>query len=297
MTHPPAAVALHACERWHGSRRQLAHTCAAVALALVLTACSGTNGRRTDAPLDGRSGRHADAGHRRSDGQTVMARQPRRAAVGIDDPHLRSQRLAAVRACAAQYDLAAHEGDAVGRYRLQGRLSDAALQALFAAKAQRAATLRAAGQCVVEAGFTPPAAAAALLPVLDAVTSELPALMRSDAKRWSMPLTVVREGRAVETIRRLAAAAGDALVGEDLSAALHGLTLGDIALLPPSPVPLVDGAGRFVGSHTHAVLTFKAATGLFSGSCLQRFCTLVAPRRGVASLRIVPQWRQVRCER
>ena len=176
---------------------------AAVGVALVSSGCG--------APQRNGSG---DANLRRSfERQPLVATAPalRRLEVA-ETPAMVAERLraraeATVAACRKELDLRPFEADVVGRYQLQGRLSDVAMTRWLELLTSRAARLSAARACVARAeganAQVPPPER--LLPVLHQATLGVLVVLRGAAKRWADALDGARDASSATWLRTLRA--------------------------------------------------------------------------------------------
>jgi hypothetical protein len=205
----------------------------------------------------------------------------------------------ALEACRRALDAPGHDADVIGRYGLQGRLSDAALRRHFHLLDTLEARRIEVEHFLVRAGI--PAATArqrrdACLPTHLAATVALRAHWHAAAATWRLDPALPRPAPLVRAVRR---AAGARLLAADLEPIglqrLAPLELVDVAVIPPGPVR-VSGAAR--GTEVAVVLVYRRvelADRHPNAVCLQRFGQWVQLRGAPSGLRVYPQWRVAAC--
>lgn len=244
-----------------------------------------------------------------------LSRQPRAVAVALprraEDPEtaaMAQQRLlrrseARVEACRKAHDLRPFEADVVGRYHLQGRISDVSMSRWLELLATRAARLSAARGCIMqrEGGTVSIPSHERLLPVLHQATLGLLSALVSHAPGWANALDGSRDPAATawrDTWRRDPSflLPQDGPWAPSVSATQRFEVL-DVQVVEPSPLPVVDERGRAVALEVPLTVVMRPqpALGALPGLCLHRFVTEVRPVRGPRSLRVWPQWRVATC--
>lgn len=277
---------------WARLRQDLLHLAAAALVTTGVTACGGV--QRGAAADPAATAGSATDGHQRQ-GRAVAERAARRS---WEAPR-RFDLGAAITACRARLDVEAHEADAVGRYALQGRISDLGL-ARHLELASELPARRAQAQTVLrELGADATIAQArrdACLPHLLAATEGLRAVWTQAAPRWRLGDDLPRPAGLLRKVRRAVGPKLDAAaLAPDALKALAPMALVDVAVMPPAPIPVV-GAAR--GRSYPLVLVYRpdvAAEPLAEGLCWQRFATWSEVRGAPSGLRIYPQWRVASC--
>ena len=238
--------------------------------------------------------------------QVPVAQLQRRPAAGLEAAPRRSWVTPpatplgpAIAACRQALDAPAHDADVLGRYRLQGRLSDAALRRHFELLDSFEARRVEAERWLVRAGIDAGVARQhrdACLPSLLAATATLRGHWHAAAAGWRADPALPRPSALVVSVRK---AVGARLLVADLAPLglqrLAPLELVDVAVSPPGPVR-VSGAAS--GRETAVVLVYRRvelADKNPDALCLQRFGQWVQVRGAPSGLRLFPQWRVATC--
>ncbi len=271
---------------------------ASLAASLAVAGCSGSQVR-------GEAGLGGGAGQRRS--SDVGEAAPRRDVAAETETMVaerqRRRADARVAACRAAHDLRPFEADVVGRYLLQGRMSDVAMTRWLDLLSARAGRLAAARSCIVQAegaGAAIPQPER-LLPVLHQATLGLLATVVSAASRWAQALDGAHDATSAAWLATLRADVTPLLPQDGPWAAsvsaTHRFEVLDVQVVQPAPIPIVDQRGRPLATETPLTVILRPLpwVGAIPGLCLHRFVTEVRPARGRRQLRVWPQWRVATC--